>query len=81
MNNLLGYTNYIGSFDKLPETGTFNQIALVDNCLYLWQDGWHEIINYEENLLNKMIKIIKKARNSKLKRELERLIEEENIYG
>lgn len=81
MDNLLGYLEYIGSFDKLPETGTFNQIALVDNCLYLWQDGWHEVINYEENLLNKMIKIIKKAKNSKLKRELERLIEEENIYG
>lgn len=78
MNNPLGYTEYIGSFNKLPETGALNQIALVDNCLFLWQDGWHEVINYEENLLDKMIKIIRKARNSKLKRELEKLIEEEN---
>ena len=81
MDNLLGYLEYIGSFNKLPETAELNQIALVDNTLYLWQDGWKLIIDYEENLLNKMIKVVRKAKDSKLKRELEELIEEEYKYG
>lgn len=78
MDNLLGYLEYIGSFDKLPETGTFNQIVLVDNCLYLWQDGWHELEPmYRETLLDKMIKVVREAEDSELKRDLEKLIGEE----
>ena len=72
---------YIGSFDILPESAKENDIVLVGNVLYFWRDTWHEIINYEENLLSKITKVVREARDSKLKRELEKLIEEENING
>ena len=69
---------YIGSFDILPESAEENDIVFVGSSLYFWCDTWREIINYEENLLSKMIRTVREARNSKLKRELEKLIEEEN---
>lgn len=68
---------YIGSFDILPESAKENDIVLVGNVLYFWCDAWHEIVNYEENLLSKIIKVVKEAEDSKLKRELEELIREE----
>jgi hypothetical protein len=72
---------YIGSLKELPESAEENDIILVGSSLYLWHDTWHEIINYEENLLSKITKVVREARDSKLKRELEKLIEEENING
>ena len=68
---------YIGSFKELPESAEEYDIVLVGNSLYLWRDTWHEIINYEENLLSKITKVVKEAEESELKRELEKLIEEE----
>ena len=69
---------HLGSFKELPESAEENDVVLVGNVLYFWCDTWHEIINYEENLLSKMIKAIRKAKDSKLKRELEELIREEH---
>ena len=71
---------YKGSFDVLPESAEDNDIVLVGNALYFWRDTWHVIINYEETLLDKMIKTVREAKDSELKRELEKLIEEENDY-
>lgn len=68
---------YIGSSKELPESAEENDMVLVGNSLYLWRDTWHEIVNYEENLLSKITKVVREARDSKLKRELERLIREE----
>ena len=67
---------YIGSFDILPELAEENDIVLVGNALYFWCDAWHLIVDYEENLLSKIIKVVKEAEDSKLKRELEELIRE-----
>ena len=68
---------YIGSFDILPESAKENDIVLVGNTLYFWCDTWHVIIDYEENLLSKIIRVVEEAEDSKLKRELEELIREE----
>lgn len=77
---VLGQARYIGSFKELPEIAEEYDVVIVGSTLYLWYENkWQEIINYEENLLSRMITKIRKARNSKLKKELEELIEEE--YG
>ena len=69
---------YIGYFEKLPEKAEPNDVALVGDYLYLWQDNWMEIEPlYKETLLDKMIKVVREAEESELKRELEKLIEEE----
>lgn len=68
---------YIGSFKKLPESAEERDIVLVGNTLYFWRDAWHVIIDYGDNLLNRMITKIREAKDNKLKRELEKLIGEE----
>ena len=68
---------YIGSFKKLPESAEENDIVLVGTSLYFWCDTWHEVINYGENLLSKMIRAVEEAEDSELKRKLEKLIREE----
>ena len=78
MDNLLGHVRYIGRFDELPTEAELNDVALVGDCIYLWHDNWVEIEPlYKETLLDKMIKVVRKAKDSKLKRELEELIREE----
>lgn len=76
------FIRYIGSFEELPETAEPNDVALSKGFVYLWRDGWHEVEPiYRETLLDKMIKTVREAKDSKLKRELEKLIEEEYEYG
>ena len=78
MDSLFGYTRYIGSFDELPTEAELNDVVLVGDYLYLWQDNWVEIKPlYKETLLDKIIKAVREAEDSELKRELEKLIEEE----
>lgn len=78
MDSLLGYIRYIGSFEELPETAELNDIALSKGFIYIWRDSWQEVEpTYKETLLDKMIKVVREAEDSELKRELEKLIEED----
>lgn len=71
-------TRYIGSFEELPETAEYNDVALSRGFTYIWQDSWHKLEPiYKETLLDKMIKTVREAKDSELKRELEKLIEED----
>ena len=76
MNNF--QISYIGCFEKLPEKAEPDDVVLVGDYIYLWHDNWIKIKPlYKETLLDKMIKAVRKAKDSKLKRELEELIKEE----
>lgn len=78
MDSLISYIRYIGSFEELPETAEPNDMALSKGFVYIWQDSWQqEEPIYKETLLDKMIKAVREAEDSELKRELEKLIEEE----
>ena len=71
----MNYT-YIGEVAELPtENNKKGNVVLKDNNVYLYLDGWHELLIYQTDIESEIREIVKKAEDSKLKTELLQLFE------
>ena len=71
----MNYT-YIGKVAELPtENNKKRNVVLKDNKVYLYLDGWHELLIYQTDIEAEIREIVKKAEDSQLKTELLQLFE------